>query len=87
MYNIIGVQTSNHFMDAMKQTLSQRPAKCLGVRLLMNLQDNTRYIVVSYWPDKESMLTGTPPLHGQIMKVLGAETTLRTENYEIKHEI
>jgi hypothetical protein len=87
MYHIVGAQLPGHFIDIVKKTLSQRPTKCLGVRLLMDLNDNTRYIVVSYWPDNETMLIGTASLHGQIIKLLGAETELRTENYEIKHEI
>ena len=86
MYNIHGVSTPG-FMDKMKKTLNHRPIKCMGVRLLMNLHDNSHYILVSYWPDEESMMKGTTLLHRQIMKIADANIRTRTENYEIGYEI
>ena len=88
MYNISGVPTQNNFTENVKQSLNHRPVNCLGVRLLMNLDDDSHYILVSYWPDEESMLTGTPFLHEQFMKAAeGAKIQSKIENFEIKHEI
>ena len=85
MYNIDGVSAPN-FVDNMKKAVIQRPSKCLGVRLLTNLHDESHYILVSYWPDEESMLKGAPNLHGQVTKA-DAKIRARSENYDIAHEI
>ena len=88
MYKIRGVPTPDNFVDNVKKTLSHRPLKCLGVRLLMNINDDSNYILVSYWPDEESMLSSAPSLHRQIMRAAeDAELHSNIENYEIKHEI
>ena len=86
MYHIDDISTPQVFIDHMMSSLNHRPTNCFGIRLLMNLHDNSRYIVVSYWPDEECMRKGTSRIEEQIMKVVG-RTCPRIENYEIKHEI
>ena len=88
MQNITGVRKSDVCIITIKTILAQRPTDCLGVRLLANLNDHENYVVVSYWRDRDSMLTGTVLLREQIMKaVAGFATTSRMDTYEIKHEV
>jgi len=86
MHHIDGISTPQLFIDHIMSSLKHRPTNCLGIRLLMNLRDNSRYIVVSYWSDEESMRKGTPLVNEQILKVVGRPCP-RIESYEIKHEI
>lgn len=88
MQNITSVRKSDACAITIKRILVQRPADCLGVRLLANLNDHENYVVVSYWRDRDSMLAGTVLLHEQIMKAVeGFATTSSMDTYEIKHEV
>ena len=60
---------------------------CLGQRLLRDLEHKGRFIVVSYWRDKESSAS-TSALHAAIDEALDLLKAKSTANvYEIIHDL
>lgn len=87
MYRFEGARESNAFISKLKRILTHQPSKCLGIRLLANLNAKGSCIVVSYWPDKLGLVAGSSELHERIERAVeGLTFKSAIETYEITYE-